>query len=324
MKAVLLKNFGGIEELYFGEIDKPNPSKDEILVQVKAAALNRADILQRKGKYPPPKGASEILGLEIAGEIVGLGANAANWRKGDKIFGIIPGGGYAQYAVIHKDMAIAIPHNLSYTEATSIPEAFLTAYQALFLLAKTLPNEKVLVHAGGSGVGTACIQLLSHLGTTCIITASKSKHSKCYELGAQTCIDYHNEDFHEIIKTTIGKVNVIVDFIGASYFKQNIDCLDTDGRMVMLALMGGTNISELNIAKIVLNRINILGSTLRNRDLNYQIELKNSFWRDSKHLFEKNIYKAIIDKIYNWKDVASAHKRMEENKNFGKIVLEIS
>ena len=194
MKAILIKKFGGTDQLYIGDQPTPTPSADQLLIRVKAAGLNRADILQREGKYPPPDGESNILGLEIAGEIVDKGENATNWNIGDKVFGIIPGGGYAEFAVIHKDMAMAIPENLDYAEAAAIPEAFLTAYQAIVWHADTIPKEKVLVHAGGSGVGTAAIQLLKQMGATCIVTASKSKHEKCYQLGAEHCIDYASDE----------------------------------------------------------------------------------------------------------------------------------
>ncbi|MDH5365431.1 MAG: NAD(P)H-quinone oxidoreductase [Cyclobacteriaceae bacterium] len=324
MKAVLLNKFGGRDQLYIGELATPSPSKDQVLVKVKAAALNRADILQREGKYPPPKGESDVLGLEIAGEVIEVGENVQNVSVGNRIFGIIPGGGYAQYAVIHKSMAMPVPENLSFEEAAGIPEAFLTAYQALVWLANTKPDDKVLIHAGGSGVGTAAIQLIKQLGASCIITASASKHSTCYKLGATLCINYKLENFLEVIKSKYGGIDVIIDFLGASYFENNINSLNKDGRMVMLALLGGGKIESINIASIVFNRLKIMGSTLRSRDLNYQIKLTKEFWSFSESHLKTGAIKPVIDKVFHWKEVQKAHKYMEENKNIGKIVLTIS
>lgn len=324
MKAVLLNQFGSRDQLYIGEHPTPSPSKDQILVKVKATALNRADILQREGKYPPPKGESNVLGLEIAGEVIELGENVQNHSIGDRIFGIVPGGGYAQYAVIHKRMAMPIPENLNFEEAAAIPEAFLTAYQALLWLANTKPQDKVLVHAGGSGVGTAAIQLVKLIGATCIITASTSKHPICYQLGAKHCIDYKSEDFKEVIKSEYSGVDVIIDFLGASYFENNINTLNKDGRMVMLALLGGAKVENINIVPLVFNRLKIMGSTLRSRDLNYQIRLTEEFWSFAGDNLRIGKLKPIVDKIYPWEEVKDAQKYMEENKNIGKIVLTIN
>ncbi|MDH5474882.1 MAG: NAD(P)H-quinone oxidoreductase [Cyclobacteriaceae bacterium] len=324
MKSVLLKQFGGREQLYIGDQPIPSPTKDQVLVKVTAAALNRADILQREGKYPPPKGESEILGLEIAGEIVALGANVQNHALGSNVFGILPGGGYSQYAIIHKDMALPIPKHLSFEEAAAIPEAFLTAYQSLLWHANTTAQDKVLIHAGGSGVGTAAIQLVKKIGATCIITASSSKHNTCYDLGADYCIDYNSKNFQEVIATKYNSVDVIIDFLGASYFTKNISCLARDGRMVMLALLGGTKVEDMNIAPILFNRLNIIGSTLRSRNLDYQIKLTKEFWSFSEKYFRTGELKPIIDKTFRLEEVKDAHRYMEENKNIGKIVLTIN
>jgi len=326
MNAILLNKFGAPEELYIGEIEKPVFSEHEILVKVKCSALNRADTLQRKGKYPPPPGASEILGLEMAGEIINVGAAVSKWKIGDRVMGLLAGGGYAQFVNIHEDLAMPIPNNLTYEEAAAIPEVFLTAYQALVDLSKFNRGEKVLIHAGASGVGTAAIQLSKLLGASEIfVTASKEKHVLCEELGANHCIDYRATDFSKVIQEiTQGKgVNVIMDFLMAAYFQQNLNSLALDGRLVMLATMGGVTASEVNLVNILRRRIRIIGTTLRARSLEYKTNLTKGFMELTLDKFETGILKPVVDKVYDWKDVGLAHQFMEDNLNKGKIVLRI-
>ena len=223
-----------------GEREAPSISDEEVLVKVKAADVNRADLLQRKGLYPPPPGASDILGLEISGEIVEVGSQVEKWKIGDAVCGLLPGGGYAEYINIDQHLLLPIPSDYSFEEAAAIPEVFLTAYQALFLLAKIEPNDVVLIHAGASGVGTAAIQLVKSINAHPIVTASKPKHEICLSLGAQLAIDYKTEDFSEVIKNdpNFKGVDIIVDFIGAPYFEQNLKTLNPDGRLIILALYG--------------------------------------------------------------------------------------
>lgn len=325
MKAILVKQPGGREQLELGEWQKPIPAKDELLVKVKAAAVNRADILQREGKYPPPKGASPILGLEICGVIEEVGDEAGEWKKGDEVFGLLPGGAYAEYAVIHKNMALAKPEHLSFEEAAAIPEVFLTAYQSLIWIGKLQFNEKVLIHAGASGVGTAAIQIARQFNTEIIVTASAGKHRVCHELGATFTIDYQTESFPEKVKqiTNGSGVDLIIDFIGGTYFKDNINSLALDGRLVLLAALGGGNVGDFNMAKILMKRLQITGSTLRSRTVEYQIKLTRHFWSFAERLFENGKLKPVIYKVYDWNDVVMAHQCMEENRNSGKIVLRI-
>jgi tumor protein p53-inducible protein 3 len=326
MKAILIDKPGGPEELKTGEIQKPVPGDYEILVKVHAAALNRADILQREGKYPPPAGASKILGLEISGEIQTTGDKVSRWKKGDKIFGLVPGGGYAEYAIINERMANPIPANFSYEEAAAIPEVFLTAYQALVWHANLQPSEKILIHAGGSGVGTAAIQIARLIGAEIYITASEEKHEICISLGTKKAINYKTEDFSERINEfTEGKgVNVIIDFIAGSYFQKNLKSLSIDGRIVMLATLGGGRDPEADIRQILTKRLTIIGSTLRSRTIDYQVKLNEELINFAFDKFEQGSLKPVIDKIYDWKDAAEAHRRMEANKNTGKIILKIS
>lgn len=326
MKAINFKDYGGPEVLKLGEYKKPVAGTNEILVKVEATALNRADTLQRMGKYPPPKGASPILGLEISGTVSEIGTVVKKWKVGDKVFGLIPGGGYAEYAVINENMALPVPANLTMIEAASIPEVFLTAYQALVLYGKMKSNESVLIHAGGSGVGTAAIQLAKEKGADIFITASNTKHKKCLELGAKEAIDYKAEEFDKKIFefTNNQGVDVIVDFIAGPYFKKNIDILKTDGRLIILATLGGGIAGEIDLRKILSKRLTITGSTLRSRSLDYQIKLTEEFKENVLPKFSSGKIKPVIDKVFDWNDVSEAHSYMEGNKNIGKIVLKVS
>ena len=326
MKAIIIDKPGPAEQMKIGEWDKPIPGENEILVKVEATALNRADILQREGKYPPPRGASPIMGLEMAGTVVSQGKNSRKWKTGDRVFGLLPGGGYAEYAVIHKEMAMAIPENLSYTEAAAIPEVFLTAFQALRWLGKIKEKETVLIHAGASGVGTAAIQIAREHQAEILVTASAKKHEYCLELGASYAIDYKKGPFKdEVLKITKGEgVNIIIDFIGGSYFSQNIDSLMRDGRMIILATLGGGKATDCDIRKILTKRLSIMGSTLRSRTRDYQIKLTNEFADFALPRFSDGRLKPIIDTVFTWDKVKEAHQVMEANKNVGKIVLKVN
>lgn len=325
MKAILFDEPGNADKLYIGDFPKPEVGEEEILVEVKATALNRADILQRQGKYPPPPGASPILGLEIAGVVAEKGSKVFKWKTGDNVFGLIPGGGYAQYAVIHEDMALRIPGNLSFEQAAAIPEVFLTAYQSIVWLAELKPAEYILIHAGASGVGTAAIQLAREIGAKIIITASSEKHFICKDLGAEVLIDYKSQNFKDVVLETTNNygVDVIIDFIGANYFNGNIDSLTRDGRLILLATLSGGKVTDFDVRKILAKRLKIIGSTLRSRSLDYHIKLTKGFKEFAYDKIVSGRIKPVIDKVYDWTDVTEAHKRMEENKNIGKIVLRI-
>uniref|UniRef100_A0A832G8P8 NAD(P)H-quinone oxidoreductase n=1 Tax=Ignavibacterium album TaxID=591197 RepID=A0A832G8P8_9BACT len=326
MKAILFDEPGEAEKLYIGNFPKPEVGEEEILVEVKATSLNRADILQRMGKYPPPQGASPVLGLEISGVVVEKGSKVFKWKIGDKIFGLIPGGGYAQFAVIHEEMAMRIPDNLSFEQAAAIPEVFLTAYQAIVWLAELKAGEFILIHAGASGVGTAAIQIARELGAKIIVTASAEKLFICKELGADVLIDYKSQNFKEVVLKATNNygVDVIIDFVGAKYFKDNINSLTRDGRLILLATLSGGKVEDFDVRQILVKRLKIIGSTLRSRSLDYQIKLTKDFKEFALDKIASGRIKPVIDKIYDWKDVVQAHKRMEENKNIGKIILRIN
>jgi tumor protein p53-inducible protein 3 len=326
MKAILVRAPGGPEQLYLGEYVKPQPTAHQLLVKVAATALNRADTLQRAGKYPPPSGASPVLGLEIAGEVAETGTAVSKWKAGDRVFGLLPGGGYAQYAVIHEEMAMAVPEGMSMEEAAAIPEVFLTAFQALSWLGKLKSGEQVLIHAGASGVGTAAIQLASKMGANVMVTASAPKHHICFELGAYTAIDYKTESFDKKVhEVTVGMgVDVIIDFIAADYFTKNIDSLALDGRLILLATLSGGKVTEFDLRKIISKRLQIIGSTLRSRNLDYQIALTREMAAFALPHFRKGTIKPVIDRILDWTQVQEAHYLMESNSNSGKIVLQVT
>jgi putative PIG3 family NAD(P)H quinone oxidoreductase len=326
MQAILIRQPGDATQLYLGEYERPKPAPDEVLVRVAATALNRADILQREGKYPPPAGASPILGLEVAGEVAAIGSQVSQFSPGDRVFGLLPGGAYAQYATIKASMALPIPQNWSFEEAAAIPEVFLTAYQALMWLAKLQAEETILIHAGASGVGTAAIQLAKLIGAKVAVTASAAKHEACRQLGADLCIDYHHQDFVYEIRQHLrpSGVDVVLDFMAAAYFEHNLQVLNTDGRLVMLALLGGHRLGETNLAPILSKRLSILGSTLRSRSLSYQSQLTTDFWRFCAKAFAQGQLRPVIDSVYPWQQVQEAHQRMEQNLNVGKIILKVA
>lgn len=326
MKAIIVERPGGADQLKIGDYPKPICGDEEILVKVKATSLNRADILQREGKYPPPANASPILGLEISGVIEDVGPKVFKWKRGDKVFGLLPGGGYAEYAVINENMAIEIPDNLSYEEAAAIPEVFLTAFQALVWLAELKAAEFILIHAGASGVGTAAIQIAREIGAKIIVTASAEKHNICKELGADLMIDYKSKNFKDEVFNFTNNygADVIIDFIGGQYFNQNVESLTRDGRLIELATLSGGKVENFDMRPILAKRLKIIGSTLRSRSIGYQIKLTKDFKDFAYDKIKKGIIIPVIDKVFDWKNVAEAHKRMEENKNTGKIVLTIS
>ncbi|MGD8746887.1 MAG: NAD(P)H-quinone oxidoreductase [Balneolaceae bacterium] len=325
MRAIEVINPGSNSQLEITEVPNPEPSDHEVLVKIEATAVNRADLHQRAGNYPPPEGASKILGLEMAGTVEKTGHKVTKWSKGDRVSALLAGGGYAEFCVIHEDMAMQIPANMSFTEAAAVPETFLTAFQALDWLGKLQKDETVLIHAGGSGVGTAAIQLAHRLiGARVITTAGKEhKLEQAYKLGANFCYNYKKQDFAEEIDGNLGPnaVDLIIDFIGAPYWNQNIEILATDGRVVYLSFMGGHRLKNMSLAPFLRKRLKIMGSTLRSRPIEYKISLIRDFSDKTMALFENGILKPVIDSEFDWTETEQAHERMTDNKNTGKIVL---
>ncbi len=324
MKAVLLKEPGGPEELYLGEAPLPECHDDEIRVKVRATAINRADTVQRRGMYPPPPGASPILGLEMAGEVEAVGAKVKKWKVGDRVFALLPGGGYAEYAVVPEEMVMPIPDNLSFEEGAGIAEVYLTSYQALVWLGELHPKENVLIHAGASGVGTAAIQMAKLEQCSVIATAgSEAKIQVCRDLGADFAFNYRESEFVEkVLDATKGHgADVIIDFVGEPHFRQNMNCIAQDGRLVFLALLGGTTINSFKLDLLMQKRVKLMGSTLRNRSDAYKISLSQSFAQSYLRKFETAELKVVIDRVMPWEEVAAAHTTIESNLNIGKIIL---
>lgn len=326
MKAILMSHPGDADVLYIGDTPMPTPGEHEILVKVHATALNRADLLQRMGGYPPPPGASDILGLEMAGEIVELGSNVTRWELGHRICALLPGGGYASYVTIPEDMAIPISDNLSYEQAAAIPEVFLTAYLNLFWLGGFAAGKTALIHAGASGVGTAAIQLVRESEGRSIVTAgSADKIARCLELGATAGWNYHDGAFSPWVKEHTGGtgVNVILDFIGGPYFQDNIQSLAMDGRLVVIGTMGGAEVPNVNLGYLLFRRLQVIGTALRSRPIPDKIRLTQEFVDFAHERLATGRLQPVIDSVFDWKDVAQAHKYMESNQNTGKIVLRV-
>ena len=325
MRAVRVPEPGAPDRMTIGEVPTPEPGPEEVRVQVHATALNRADTFQRRGRYPPPEGASSILGLEMAGVVVETGDEVLNWHEGDRVCSLLAGGGYAEQTVVHGDLLMAVPSGLSLREAAALPEVFLTAYQALHWLGGLQRGHQVLIHAGASGVGTAAIQLATEAGAHPYITASAPKHEVCRDLGAEATIDYESEDFAERIDeiTDGAGVHIILDFIGAPYFHQNVAVLAMDGRIIQLATLGGSTVTEVSLRALMAKRAQLLTSTLRDRSPDYKVQLTQEFASDVLPTFIDGQLRPVIDSTYDWTNVADAHRRMENNDNAGKIVLEV-
>jgi putative PIG3 family NAD(P)H quinone oxidoreductase len=325
MRAVTLTAFGGPEVLTVSEVPTPVPGPEQVLVRVRASALNRADTLQRKGFYPAPPGDSEILGLELAGEVESWGAGVQGFRKGQRVFGLVGGGGYAQYALIDAQMAMTMPDPWTFEQAAAVPEVYFTANETIFVLGELKRGETVLIHAGGSGVGTAGIQMAHLIGAKVFITAgSQDKIDRCLALGADAGINYKTQDFTEEVKrlTNGAGVDVVEDFLGASYFARNMAVLKNGGRLVLVAMMGGSKV-EADLAVLQRKRLKVLGSVMRSRPLADKREITQRFKeRWLPHLVSGAI-KPIIDTVFPMDKVRDAHAAMEANQNFGKIVLKI-
>lgn len=326
MKAVLVKEPGGTEQMQLVEVEKPKPNKEEVLVKVKASAVNRADLVKRVGKYPNQAKEDISLGLEVSGIIEEVGNANSNYKVGDEVCGLMPEGGYAEYALLREDVIIPKPENLTFNEAAAIPEVFMTAYQTLFWLGKLKKDEHVLIHAGGSGVGTAAIQLAKQAGAKITVTAgSKEKLDFCKTLGADTLINYKEETFSDVIleKTNNEGVDLILDFIGASYWDMNMKSISVDGRIVIIGLLGGGRVENFNLNQILAKRIQITGTLLNPRSDQYKADLVKDLVNNSLNLFKSNDIRPIVDSTYKLADVGKAHDHMQASKNIGKIILTV-
>ena len=325
MKAIVVDPPGKTaDSLRLDEVPDPQPSDEEVLIRVHATALNRADMMQRMGNYPAQHGASAILGLELSGEVVETGARVRGFSVGDRVYGLSGGGGYAELATMHESLTMAIPDEFTYHEAASIPEVFFTANTAVRTLGQTLPGERLLVHAGGSGVGIAAIQIGRLIGAEVWTTAgSDEKCERARELGADRTINYREHDFAEVIREeTNGQgVNVILDVIGRDYWNSNLQSLAMAGRLVLVGLMGGAN-AETNLGMLMQKRLRVMGTVMRSRPLIDRAEITRDFQQHLEPAIVNGDMKPVIDSVFPLSKAAEAHQYMAENKNFGKILLD--
>lgn len=325
MKAITVKQPGGAEQLQVVEHEKPTPKDGELLIKVEAAAVNRTDIVTRQNGSSYMK--NPILGVEVAGVVAEAGAGAKT-AVGTRVMGLVHGGGYAEYAVMPDEWAMKIPENLSFEEAAAIPEVFLTAYQTLFWIGQLRPDETVLIHAGGSGVGTAAIQLAKQIGQANVITTagSKEKLDFCRSLGADIGINYKEQSFdEEVLKATNDQgVDLILDFIGASYWNKNLTSIKVDGRWVLIGVLGGAEIEGFNLMDVIGKRIQLNGTLLTPRSDEYKATLTKEFYSKTLELFTNNKLQPIVDHESPFDEVQQAHEYMENNKNIGKIILKVN
>jgi NADPH:quinone reductase len=325
MRAVVITHAGGPEVLEIQSVAMPEPVGDQVRVRVRAAGLNRADIAQRMGAYPAPPGVpSDIPGMEFAGVVDAVGPLARSWKPGQRVMGIIGGGGQAEYLVQQEGMLIEIPENLDFVQAAAIPEVFITAHDALFTQAGLQMGERVLIHAAGSGVGTAAIQLARSVGTTVYGTArTADKLERAKTLGLDVGLSPQN--FAAEIKELTNKagVHVVLDFIGAPYLEQNLQSLASWGRLVYLATLGGAQ-ANINLGLVMAKRIQIRGCTLRTRTLEEKLAATRRFATQALPLLARGQIRPIVEQVYPLAEIAAAHRAMEENSNFGKLILSIN
>jgi len=327
MRAVYITTFGGPENLKIREVpDPPTPTGKQVLVRVKAAGLNRADLIQRRGNYPPPSGYSpNIPGLEFAGEIVETGDAVLGFKKGDRVFGIVAGEAQAELVLTDERVLAKIPDNLSFVEAAAVPEVFITAHDAIFTQAGLKHGETILIHAVGSGVGLAGLQLAKAAGATVFGTSrTEDKLEKCTEFGLdEAIVTAKPPEFADIVKEkTAGKgVDVILDLVGAAYFQQNLESLALKGRLVLVGLTSGSN-ADFNLGIALYKRLKIIGTALRARSFDEKAEATRSFAQDVIPLLANGAVRPNIDKIFPVEEVRKAHEYLESNESFGKVVLE--
>lgn len=299
------------------------PPAGHVLVEVAATAVNRADLLQRAGRYPPPPGASAILGLELAGRIARLGAGVAGWSAGDRVCAIVAGGAYAERCLVPAGSLMRVPDRLSLTEAAAAPEAFLTAFVNLFREAELRAGESVLIHGGASGVGTAAIQLARCAGARVAVTARDGrKLAACRRLGAELAIDHTRQDFAAEVRAAWGGVNVVLDIIGAAYLERNLRALAAGGRLVLLATLGGAA-GAVDLAELMRRRLRLIGSVLRSRSDEEKAAITAGFARRFLPLFDAGRLRPVIDRTMPIRRAGDAHALVDRFENVGKVVLSV-
>jgi putative PIG3 family NAD(P)H quinone oxidoreductase len=323
MICIEISHPGDPEVLVPAERPTPAPAADEVLIKVAAAGVNRPDIMQRRGKYPPPPGASDIPGLEVAGVVESVGSAVQEWRPGDRVCALLAGGGYAEYCVAPAPQCLPVPRSLDMVGAAALPETFFTVWTNLFDRGRLASGETVLVHGGSSGIGTTAIQLARALGARVFATAgSREKCAACERLGAERCINYREEDFVAVVRelTHGAGVDVILDMVGAEYFPRNLESLAAEGRLVEIATLRGTK-TELNIQALMQRRLTVTGSTLRIRSVAQKGEIAAALRQHVWPLLEARTVAPVIHATFPLRDAAAAHRVMESGANVGKLVL---
>jgi putative PIG3 family NAD(P)H quinone oxidoreductase len=323
MKAVVIPEPGGPEVLSLVEVSRPQPEAGEIVVEVAASGVNRADLLQRLGRYPAPKGApADIPGLEYAGVVHSVGSGAGRWREGDAVMGIVAGGGYAEYVVAHEDTAVPMPAGMDRVEAGAIPEVFMTAFDAVFLQEDLSGGETLLVHAVGSGVGTAALQLGVAFGARVIGTSrTADKLERAVEMGLEHPVEAGEDWADRVLEITEGRgVDVLLDLVGAPYLAGNQRVLARGGRHIVVGVPGGPR-AEVDLRALMMKRGSIRGTVLRARPLEEKVALTSAFRDRVLPRFESGALRPVVDRVFPAAEAAEAHRHMESNANFGKILL---
>jgi NADPH2:quinone reductase len=325
MKCIEISKPGGPEVLVPAERATPSPKPNEILVKVAAAGVNRPDVAQRAGKYPPPPDASDLPGLEIAGEVAACGADARMWKVGDRVCALAHGGGYAEYCVVPEVQALPVPKGLSMVEAASLPETCFTVWSNVYDRGRLAPGESLLVQGGSSGIGVTAIQMAKAMGNRVFATAgSDDKCAACVKLGADKAINYRTQDFAAEVKAATGGkgVDVVLDMVGGDYVQREISCLAEDGRLVIIAVLGGWK-AELVLTDIMRKRLTVTGSTLRPRPIAFKGEIARRLKEKVWPLIEAGKIKPVIYRTFPLAQAAEAHRLMESSQHIGKIVLEV-
>ncbi|GAA2739569.1 NAD(P)H-quinone oxidoreductase [Kitasatospora cinereorecta] len=323
MHAMTIPQPGGPEALTWAEVPDPVPGAGEVLVEVAATAVNRADLLQRQGFYDPPPGSSPYPGLECAGRIAALGPGVAGWAVGDEVCALLVGGGYAQQVVVPVGQLLPVPKGLTAVEAAALPEVACTVWSNLFMVAHLRPAETVLVHGGGSGIGTMAVQLAKAVGARVLVTAgSPQKLARCAELGADVGIDYREQDFVEAVREATGGagVDVILDIMGAKYLQRNVDALAVNGRLVIIGLQGGVK-GELDLGTLLRKRAAVAATNLRGRPLGEKAAIVAAVREHVWPLVEAGVVKPVVDRVLPLADAAEAHRVVEAGEQVGKVVL---
>jgi NADPH2:quinone reductase len=327
MRFIDLPSHGGPEVMRLSQAPLPKPAKGEVLVKVEAAGVNRPDVAQRQGTYPPPKDASPILGLEIAGEVVALGEGVTEFKLGDKVCALANGGGYAQYCAVPTGQALPFPKGYDAVKAAALPETFFTVWANLFQMAGLTEGESVLIHGGTSGIGTTAIQLAKAFGAEVYATAgSAEKCEACVKLGAKRAINYREEDFAEVVKAETGGkgVDVVLDMIGAAYFEKNLSALAKDGCLSIIAFLGGAVAEKVNLTPIMVKRLTVTGSTMRPRTADEKRAIRDELVEQVWPLIENEKVAPVINRVFTLDEVVEAHRLMESSNHIGKIVMRVS